>query len=173
MANLFPCGILPPALRIRVPWHALPSLMIALTIGCSGQFEDRLSRARPPVFKTRGLVTWNGIPAPGATVSLHSHSHNVAATGITNDRGEFVLTTWRYGDGAVVGDHKVSVETLVPWNPAAPEVEYKNVMPAKYQNPETSGLTATISDRGPNTLSFDVVGRRAEVPPPSAQSPLR
>jgi hypothetical protein len=163
MTNPEKDGIRLLAPRNDYVWSTLALLAIALATGCSRHYEDRFSRARPPVFKATGRVTWNGEPAPGATVSLQSQSHNLAATSITDAQGKFVLTTWRYADGAVAGDHKVTVETLVPTNPAAPAVEYKNVMPPKYQDPETSGLTAVISDTGPNVLSFEVVGPRREV----------
>jgi hypothetical protein len=42
-------------------------------------------------------------------------------------------------------------------------------MPPKYQNPETSGLTATISKHGPNVLAIEVTGPRGAVKPPAMQ----
>jgi len=44
-----------------------------------------------------------------------------------------------------------------------------NAMPPKYEKPDKSGLTATISDKGKNVLSFAVEGPRrgptSPVPP--------
>jgi hypothetical protein len=38
-------------------------------------------------------------------------------------------------------------------------------MPAQYQQSDTSGLTAEVSERGPNVLSFEVIGPRRDVKP--------
>jgi hypothetical protein len=132
--------------------------------GCSRHFEDKWSKSRPPVFKTTGTVTWNGAPAAGAVVTLHSESHNLAASGKTDDAGKFTLTTWRYGDGAVSGNHKVTISTWIVtgYDGEGTPIETP-VMPAKYENPDTSGLTAEVNDGGANLLSFEVAGSRREV----------
>jgi len=140
--------------------------------GCSRHYEDKWSRSRPRSFPTTGSVTWNGEPAAGALVTLHSLSHNLAASGRTDAKGEFALTTWRQSDGAVAGDHKVTIETTViaGYTSEGGLIEV-NAMPPKYEKPDTSGLTATISDKGKNVLSFAVEGPRrgptTPVPPPS------
>lgn len=136
-------------------------LVVGGSIGCSRQFEDKWSKSRPLVFKTAGSVTWNGEPAAGAVVTLHSKSHSLAASGKTDAAGKFMLTTWRYGDGAVAGDHSVTIST---WEVRGHDGEGNPievpVMPAKYEQPETSELTATIAERGENVLSFEVSGPR-------------
>jgi len=154
---------------------SLACLVFVVSSGCSRQREDKWSKRRPPSFPTTGIVTWNGEPATGALVTLQSASHNVAASGRTNDKGEFALTTWRQGDGAVGGDHKVTIETTViaGYTSDGGLIEV-NAMPPKYEKPETSGLTATISDKGKNVLSFAVEGPRrgptSPVPAPSSPS---
>jgi hypothetical protein len=82
-----------------------------------------------------------------------------SASGRTNDKREFALTTWRQGDGAVAGDHKVTIETIViaGYTSDGGLIEV-NAMPPKYEKPDTSGFTATISDKGKNVLSFAVEG---------------
>ena len=150
-------------------------LMFVLSSGCSRQYEDKWSKRRPPSFPTTGIVTWNGEPATGALVTLQSLSHNLSASGRTDAKGEFALTTWRQGDGAVAGDHKVTIETIVVagYTSEGGLIEV-NAMPPKYEKPETSGLTATISDKGKNVLSFAVEGPRrgptSPVPAPSSPS---
>jgi hypothetical protein len=150
-------------------------LMFVVSSGCSRQYEDKWSKRRPPSFPTTGIVTWNGEPAAGALVTLQSLSHNVAASGRTNEKGEFALTTWRQGDGAVAGDHKVTVTTSVIAGYGTDGSIFEvNAMPPKYEKPDTSGLTATISDKGKNVLSFAVEGPRrgptSPVPAPSSPS---
>lgn len=149
----------------RVAWGVTHSLLLLVATsgcaGCSRQFEDKWSKSRPPVFKVAGSVTCNGEPAAGAVVTLHSKSHNLAASGKTDAAGNFVLTTWRYGDGAVAGEHSVTVST---WEVRGHDGEGNPievpVMPAKYEQPETSELTATIAERGDNILALSVNGPR-------------
>jgi hypothetical protein len=151
-----------------VPW-----LLVAAVIGCSRPYEDKFSRARPPVFKTTGIVTWNGSPASGALVTLHSKAHNLAASGRADADGAFTLTTWRLGDGAVAGEHAVSIESIVITGYTVDGLPIEvNDMPPKYQNPETSGLTAVISDAGMNHLAFEVSGpKRVSRKPSNPSSP--
>jgi len=153
----------PRLLRARCPIAIVAVVaLLATACGCSRHYEDKFSRARPPAFKTTGRVTWNGAPAAGALVTLHSRSHNLAASGKADSAGSFVLTTWRLGDGAVAGVHRVSVETIVitGYTGDGDPIEV-NEMPPTYQNPETSGFMATISERGPNVLEFEVTGPRS------------
>jgi hypothetical protein len=162
-----------PLLRQSMAAISITCLICFMGSGCSRQVEDKWSKRRPPSFPTTGSVTWNGEPAAGALVTLQSLSHNVAASGRANDKGEFALTTWRQGDGAVVGDHNVTIETIVVAGyGAGGSVIEVNAMPPKYEKPDTSGLTATINDKGKNVLSFAVEGPRrgptGPVPVPSS-----
>ena len=156
-----------PIMCRRPEWQIVACLALLLSVGCSRHYEDKFSRARPPVFKTTGRVTWNGEPAAGALVTLQSQSHNLAASGKTDAKGQFTLTTWRSGDGAVAGEHAVSIENVVipGYTPDGFPIEI-NVMPQTYQDPKTSGLNATIKTTGPNVLSFEVVGPRREAKMP-------
>jgi hypothetical protein len=151
-------------LKIVAAW-----ILVGTVIGCSQHYEDKFSRARPPVFKATGQVMWNGAPASGALVTLHSKSHNVSASGTADADGKFSLTTWRFGDGAVAGEHAVSIETVVITGYGEGVPIEVNDMPPKYRNPDPSGLTATIVEKGPNVLSFEVAGPRRT---PSTPSPL-
>ncbi len=140
-------------------WLVVAWLLVVAGIGCSRSYEDKFSRARPAVFKTTGRVMWNGSPAGGALVTLHSKAHSLAASGRADADGAFTLTTWRLGDGAVAGEHAVSIESIVITGYTVDGLPIEvNDMPPKYQNPETSGLTAVISDVSSNVLSFEVTG---------------
>lgn len=157
-----------PGISSWVVRVALCGLLVG-TFGCSRYYEDRFSGARPPVFEAAGRVTWNGSPASGALVTLHSQGHNLAASGKSDRDGMFTLTTWRTGDGAVAGEHSVSIETIVitGYTPDGLPIEV-NDMPPKYRDPAKSGLTATINEKGKNVLSFEVVG-----PPQITKKPAR
>jgi hypothetical protein len=136
-------------------------LLLASASGCSRP-KNKWALARPPVYRTTGRVTWNGVPASGAVVVLSSKAHNLAAVGNADADGRFTLTTWDVGDGGVAGEHLVGVEkSEIVGHLADGSPIRVNVMPPKYLNPETSGLKATIVEQGPNELSFDVVGPNA------------
>jgi hypothetical protein len=169
MINAIPRGASSPTVCRRRAWQRVACLALAmlLSVGCSRHYEDKFSRARPPVFKTTGRVTWNGEPAAGALVTLQSQSHNLSASGKTDSKGQFTLTTWRTDDGAVAGEHAVSIESVVIAGYTADGLPVEvNVMPPSYQNPKTSGLNATVNTSGPNVLSFEVVGPRREAKMP-------
>jgi len=55
------------------------------------------------------------------------------------------MTTWKYGDGAIVGPHKVTVESY-------DEMESPtNHVPQIYRSPDTTPLTAEV---GPDSTEF-------------------
>lgn len=102
----------------------------------------------PPVFPVTGKVLYEGKPAPGAVVILHT-------PGVTNDasrprgqadaNGEFHLTTYEAGDGAPAGDYVVTVE----WRQAGdhPE-EGAELLPPVYGDPKLSPLKTTVTSEG-------------------------
>jgi hypothetical protein len=98
-----------------------------------------------------------------------------AAAGVTGADGTFELSTFGKNDGAVVGTHTVTItkiqstvtgEGMSPDNPeggygeamaqAARQAEVKTELPSKYANPETSGLTAEVTESGPNEFTFEL-----------------
>lgn len=126
--------------------------------GCGGD------HARPvKTEKVTGVVTVGGNPIQGAIVGFHSEKVRVA-TGTTDAKGKFRLTTYQTGDGAVPGTHKVSItysldpEAVVSNDPEslAKAVEAKNRIPAKYNNPETSGLSKEVKAGENNHFEFEL-----------------
>jgi len=93
----------------------------------------------------------------GVAVMLESISHNVAAGGRTNTVGEFVLTTYRPNDGAVVGEHRVRLDkpAITGYDGNGTPIEVA-MMPAEYADFATSGLTVTVSEKGKNEITFEV-----------------
>jgi hypothetical protein len=78
----------------------LPILMLSIA-GCG----------RPSVVKVEGVVTLDGKPLPGATVSfMPAHEgQGQLASGRTDADGSFRLTTFRTDDGALPGEYKIIV----------------------------------------------------------------
>jgi hypothetical protein len=112
--------------------------------------------------RVTGTVTYNGAPVEGASVSFISPT--ASAYGSTDKEGHFSLRSSQ-GEGIPVGDYKVTVvktdapppaeqTTYVPPDPNVPPTPPKDLLPAKYKQPETSQLSASVTDSGPNEFTF-------------------
>jgi len=95
-------------------------------------------------------VTFEGNPAAGAVVILHSASESAERPRAkANAKGEFTLTTFANGDGVPAGDYTVTVE----WKKADDHPEQGvDLLPAVYADPKTSKLRATIAVGGNEPL---------------------
>lgn len=90
--------------------------------GCGGSSN--------PVAPVNGVVTLNGqpvadmvvtfTPVPGKTATVGDDNQpGKSATGNTDAEGKFTLSTYERGDGALIGEHKVTVFGTGP-NPTPP-----------------------------------------------------
>ena len=139
--------------------------------GCGG------GGSRPATEPVSGSVKFKGAALAGATVTLvpaskpaqgESYTPTTPRTAIakTNASGEFKLTSVKENDGAVPGDYKISVTKIEEPPPVTPSadiaapppkvVPVKSLIPERYNNPETSKLTATVKKGGPNRIDLDL-----------------
>ncbi|MEM7314373.1 MAG: carboxypeptidase-like regulatory domain-containing protein [Planctomycetota bacterium] len=118
-----------------------------------------------------GKVTLDGQPVSEASIAFRPKDGGRMSTGETNAQGEYTLTCYERGDGAIPGDHVVTVTKFEESKVKVPEgadelaVEFaaskkrqpktKWLVPEKYSEKETSGLTFTV-ERGRNTADFDL-----------------
>lgn len=101
--------------------RALPFVVAALLlVGCSKRHEQETSRVR-------GLVTLDGKPLPSGGVMFVPPSGR-GATGMIQSDGTYVLGTYGDDDGAIVGEHSVSVVPQV--GPADADSEAEVALPA-------------------------------------------
>lgn len=111
---------------------------------------------RPRTAPVRGAITYRGAPVPHGTV-MFQPAHGPAATGEIR-KGHYVLMTYREGDGAVLGSHRVTVIALEDQSGRLPEDRSPlppALVPLEYSFPDRSGLTAEVVD-GPNVIDFDL-----------------
>ena len=89
------------------------------------------------------------------------------AVGVTDDAGQFTLTTFSAGDGAVAGDYGVAIvkmeegagnatatantEQYIPPEGMKEPPPAKSLIPVRFNNPRESGLKATV---GSNSTTF-------------------
>ena len=127
------------------------------------------------MYPVTGIITLRGKPVASADVTFFNAEKNRSAFGKTNDKGEFKLTTFSANDGAVEGQHVVTViklemppeatsgaavesEAYVPpgRGESTTPVPPKSELPEKYADQATSGLTATVKTDGPNVVNIDL-----------------
>jgi hypothetical protein len=132
---------------------------LALTAGCG-------SDDRPPLGRVWGTVTYNGKPLESGEVVFSPVLDSAARTGQpaigTISNGSYTMTTFDDGDGALVGDHIVTVksnEVIRSEKPRKNDVEkirtpgpdgklsyvtLKSRIPARYGNPNKTPLRYTV-----------------------------
>lgn len=122
--------------------------MLLLAGGC-GQSD------RPQLAPVTGAVLLDGQPMEGAAVMFIPVAGGRPAQGLTDAQGKFRLTTFEENDGAIVGEHKVSVTKMkvtgatetaegLSGTVDAANIQETWIVPQRYSLPETSNLTAKV-----------------------------
>lgn len=81
------------------------ALTLVVAAGCGGGASKKV-----PVHPVGGKVTLLNAPLTGAMVTFGPKEGQPLAYGMTNDQGEYALTTYTEGDGAAVGTYSVVVQ---------------------------------------------------------------
>lgn len=141
------------------------------TIGCGGE-------GLPTRVPVEGTVLYKQKPLAGATVSFQSKEAPRSASGITDAQGKFTLTMYEPNDGAMAGEHKITVIKLDTSNvvkgemsasdpgeayskammqaASAPKGGVKDELPTIYGDMNTTPLKETVSAKGPNTFTLQL-----------------
>lgn len=125
---------------------------LATSLGCS---DGRLK-----TYPAKGKISFKtGSPVHVGTIELKSREHGVQARGSIDKDGNFTLTTYLDGDGAVAGVHDcvvvqfVMTEELGDFKPSA-----VGVVHPRFASYSTSGLSVEIKADEPNNLNIEVEG---------------
>jgi hypothetical protein len=123
------------------------AVLFILFVGC-GQSET---------VPVTGTVTLNGQPATEAEV-IFTPSKGRVASGATDAAGRFTLSTNKPDDGAVPGDHKVTVVEYYPPGKAPPMTSGgpPSRFPSQYAEASQTPLEAKVARGKPNSFTFDV-----------------
>ena len=127
-------------------------VFLASFVGCS---DGRLK-----AYPAKGKVVFKtGSPVHVGTVELKSREHGVQARGAIDKDGNFTLTTYVDGDGAIAGAHDcvvvqfVMTEELADFKPSA-----VGVVHPRFASYSTSGLSVEIKADQVNELKVEVEG---------------
>ena len=145
------------SIRMRLTLVAGLGLVLSLG-GCSGDPN------MPKLGKVHGTVKYNGklldaghivfTPATGK-----GGATGQVATGEINSDGTYDMTTFNTGDGAILGQHIVTVTVQkgeMPKPDANSHIKYelpKNQAPSKYATADKSPLRCTVVETG---TEFDI-----------------
>jgi hypothetical protein len=139
-----------PLARTR-PGVWLAAALLLAAGACSGGGER-------PVYPVRGKVfAKGGKPAHRAIVWLHpeakstSESKSQLPHGVVEQDGSFQLSTYGKDDGAPPGRYRVTVIWTAPGKFSGDDTG-KSLLPARYSNPQLSGLPVVEIKEGPNEL---------------------
>ncbi|HXG11472.1 MAG TPA: hypothetical protein VNK04_17085 [Gemmataceae bacterium] len=142
-------------LHCVVPHCRSLAVMIAVSLlglaGCGG----------PKLYPVKGKVVWeNGAAArelAGGSVVCESEDGKVAARGEILADGSFELSTYKPGDGALRGKHRVAIAEYSPREPTPPPIS-----DPMFSKVETSGLEINVE---PTTNEVILKIRKASARP--------
>lgn len=117
---------IPPA---RV-WPAVICGLLSLS-GCGGRDANL-----PETAPVSGTVFYQNKPVETGTILFLPESGERPGGSPLGQGGEFTLSTYGEGDGAVLGKHKVTIEAY--------DNSLNNLVPDKYGNPRTTPLTLEV-----------------------------
>lgn len=129
----------------------------------------------PKTVRAGGVVTYKGVPVAGAHVSFLGDGTIPPAMALTEANGEFTLTTSMPGDGAVPGNHQVTVTKMLPGAKKsgpedtsmeamakaaqAPKTETPqtlSMLPEKYASATSSGLSYKVEEGKDNNFKIEL-----------------
>lgn len=145
-----------PALSVAV-------MMIVCVAGCGPDLPEGLDA----VYPVEVTVTYKGEPLDEADVYFipDDGDQRFAAVGTTDAAGKATLYTLNKYEGAKAGPHKVSVSKWEVFETGrfeqneagekVPVTDRKLVIPEKYRDQNTSGITETVEE-GTNSFTIEL-----------------
>lgn len=128
-------------------WDWMILSVICVASGCGGA-------TTPQPVPVQGTVFWKGVPMTTGRVQFVPKDPTVGrpAAGDVDKSGNYELSTFKPGDGAIPGKYKIQVFPF-DFNAEVTAKVYKDI-PEKYQDPEQSGLEAEVASK-PKLQKFD------------------
>ncbi len=122
-----------------------------LTLGCSSSNDP----GEPKHF-VRGVVHVNGEPAHRVAVTFHHNDTSLPsgkrfATGVTDESGQFELSSEGDRDGTIAGNYSVTFAWL-----SANDISAYDMFRGVFSKPETSTYNVVVPRSGQEELIFDL-----------------
>ncbi len=135
------------------------AVFITAMVACAGCGPDL-----PETASVSGRITYQGKPVGEGVIVFHPEKGR-AATAVIAEDGSYSLTCFNREDGALLGRHRVTIEsrritdpvTSPNFNPntMSGELIVEWLVPERYSRPKTTPLTAEVKP-GRNTIDFDL-----------------
>lgn len=146
---------------VRLAAAGLSFTLLLVFVGCGAGAD------MPKLGKVHGKVTYKGQPVTSGHIvftpsAAKEGEAGHAATGEISSDGTYVMTTFNTGDGAILGQHTVTVTVREKGdeNLGKPDkeghIKYelpKSVTPSKYASVDQSPLKCTVAEGG---TTFDI-----------------
>jgi hypothetical protein len=138
-------------------WHIAVAVGLLLTLWAGYSFATR-DGSKMSVYAVTGTVLFEGQPAEGATVVLHpaDRSITIRPRGVVDADGSFELTTYLPGDGAPVGEYKVTIDWRKPVEFAGDFLPGPNKLPEALASMATTKLHASVPRGGGELEAFEI-----------------
>ncbi len=140
------------------------TVLVAFVPGCGPRY--------PATVSVRGRITWEGEPVPDGRIAFWPADGRPALGELQPD-GSYTLTSFHRGDGAVVGQYRVTIKaTRIHFDgstagidtpgpdsasedrpPGTPRIEW--LVPPQYEDRATTPLTAEVRP-GTNIIDFEL-----------------
>jgi hypothetical protein len=157
--------------------RSLPGTLILVSlflVGCGGG-----DGGKPKLVPVQGTVIFKGAPVEGATVTFYAETAPRPATGTTDAEGKFRLTTYDTNDGAIPGDHTISISKVSSSASSGPltqenmkekmardmaamkggkaaEMKPETQLPARYADPKTSKESRKVVEGDANDFKIEL-----------------
>lgn len=102
----------------------------------------------PKTAPVKGTITYQGKRVPQGSIMFQPLEGPAATGNIRN--GDYVLKTFAADDGAILGNHKVTIISMGDQSGRLPEDRNPlppAIVPLKFSFPDQSGLTALVEDK--------------------------
>jgi hypothetical protein len=116
----------------RAEWLVLGALVFTLCCGCGSSDGPYVATTVP----VKGKVSYKGKPLTQGEIVFEPKSAGREAHGNIQPDGTFELTSFKSGDGAIAGTHRVAVSGT----------SKKDGVPVKYQNTSSSKTEVEVAE---------------------------
>lgn len=131
----------------------LIGVVVAFGVGCGSKAEFETAKAA-------GRVTLDGKPVTEGSV-VFTPVRGWPARGELDEEGRFTLSTYKPGDGAIVGPHEIAVLAMSGPDPTEhferpPPAPTKWLVPERYGNRSSSGLAYEVKSGESNEIELEL-----------------